>query len=84
MDSLTLEQIIKQYVLLQAPNPKGWQAVQCRVCNDHSRKGLRGNFLFDGNTVVYKCWNCGHIAKYDPYEHDYMPKKMIQVLVRYK
>lgn len=76
----TLEQIIKQYVQLQPPNPKGWQAVRCHVCNDHTRKGLRGAFLFDGDTTVYKCWNCGHIAKYDPYEHEYMTKNMITVL----
>ncbi len=76
----TLEQIIKQYVQLQPPNPKGWQAVRCHVCNDHTRKGLRGAFLFDGDVAVYKCWNCGHLAKYDPYEHEYMPKKMIIVL----
>jgi len=80
MDSITLEQIIIQYVQLQAPNPKGWRAVRCQVCNDHTRKGLRGAFLFDNDTVVYKCWNCGHLAKYCSYEHEYMPKNMVRVL----
>jgi len=77
---LTLEQIIKQYVQLQSPNHKGWEAVRCHVCNDHTHKGLRGAFLFDGSKVVYKCWNCGHMSVYDPYEHEYMPKKMIRTL----
>lgn len=80
MDSITLEQIIKQYVQLQPPNHKGWQAVRCHVCNDHTRKGLRGAFLFDGDKVVYKCWNCGWMSVYDPYEHEYMPKKMVRTL----
>lgn len=80
MEVITLEQIIKQYVQLQPPNPKGWQAVQCKVCNDHTRKGLRGAFLFNNDIVVYKCWNCGHMTKYDAIEHEYMPKKMIKVL----
>jgi len=77
---MTLEQIIKQYVQLQPPNHKGWQAVRCHVCNDHTRKGFRGAFLFDGARVVYKCWNCGHKSLYDPYEHEYIPKKMIDTL----
>ena len=80
MDDISLEKIIKQYIQLQSPNPKGWQAVRCQVCNDHTRKGLRGAFLFDNNIVVYKCWNCGHLAKYDPLEHEHMSKNMIRVL----
>lgn len=80
MDSATLEQIIKQYVQLQPPNHKGWQAVRCHVCNDHTRKGLRGAFIFDNDKVVYKCWNCGHLSTYDPYEHEYMPKTMVKTL----
>ncbi len=80
MEVISLEHIIKQYVQLQPPNPKGWHAVQCKICNDHTRKGLRGAFLFDNSVVVYKCWNCGYKTKYDPIEHEYMPKKMITVL----
>jgi len=80
MDLSALEQIIRQYVQLQTPNHKGWHAVRCLVCNDHTLKGLRGAFLFDNDKVVYKCWNCGHTSVYDPYEHEYMPKKMIKTL----
>lgn len=80
MEYKSLEQIIKQYVHLQPPNHKGWHAVRCHVCNDHTRKGLRGSFLFDNDTVVYKCFNCGHVAKYDPNIHETMPKKMVRVL----
>jgi len=80
MNDISLENIIKRYVQLQSPNPKGWQAVRCHVCDDHTRKGLRGAFLFDNTTVVYRCWNCGIIAKYDPFEHEYISKNMIKVL----
>ncbi len=80
MDTTTLEQIITQYVQLQLSNQKGWRAVRCKVCNDHTRKGLRGAFLFDADSVIYKCWNCGITAVYNPNEHEYMPKKMMQVL----
>lgn len=80
MDIPTLEQIIKQYVQLQPPNHKGWQAVRCHVCNDHTRKGLRGAFLFDNDKVVYKCWNCDHMSTYDPYVHEYPTNSMITTL----
>ncbi len=76
----SLKEIINQYVSLQPENHKGWQAVQCSVCNDHTRKGLRGAFLFDGDKVIYKCWNCGHTAVYDPLENELMPKNMVRVL----
>lgn len=80
MDTVALKTIITQYVQLESPNPKGWQAVRCHVCDDHTKKGLRGAFLFDGDSVVYKCWNCSHTAVYNPMENEYMPKNMIRVL----
>ncbi len=80
MESTTLQQIITQYISLTLSNAKGWQRVQCRVCNDHTRKGLRGSFLFDDNTVVYKCFNCGIKAKYNPTEHESISKNMRRVL----
>jgi len=75
-----LDDIIKQYVTLQKPSGKGWCAVRCAVCNDHTRKGLRGAFLFTTDEVVYKCWNCSTACKYSRTEHDHMPNKMRKVL----
>jgi len=69
MSDITLKTIITQHIHLQPPNHKGWQAVRCHVCNDHTRKGLRGAFLFDGDNVIYKCWNCSIVATYKPLEH---------------
>lgn len=61
---IDLEQVIRQYVPLPArPSAKGWLGVNCKVCNDHGRKGTRGGFHFrDG--LGYNCFNCGHAASY--------------------
>ena len=76
----TLEQIINQYVQLQPKSVKGWQAVRCHVCNDHTRKGLRGAFKFENGTIDYKCWNCGHSSRYDPEVNEYYSKNMLRTL----
>jgi hypothetical protein len=76
----TLEDVIKQHVHLQAPSKKGWQAVRCHVCNDHTRKGLRGSFKFENGVVDYKCWNCGHSSRYNPEENEYYSKNMLTTL----
>jgi hypothetical protein len=66
--SVSLEEIIRKYVLLPAsPSSRGFYPVLCKVCNDHGRKGLRGGFRFDtGGVVGYHCFNCSHAAKFDP------------------
>jgi hypothetical protein len=76
----TLEQVINRHVHLQPPSQKGWQAVRCHVCNDHTRKGLRGSFKFENGTTDYKCWNCGHSARYDPEVNEYYSRNMLKVL----
>lgn len=76
----TLEQIINQYIHLQPPSQKGWQAVRCHVCNDHTRKGLRGAFKFEKGITDYKCWNCGHKSRYDPEVNEYYSKNMLITL----
>lgn len=83
MKSKTLEEVIRQYIPLQPfPSSTGWHPVLCKVCNDHGRKGLRGGFKFDGDTVAYHCFNCGPEMNtiYDPAESKGMPKKMRKVL----
>lgn len=60
------EEIITQYVSLDKPSSKGWRAVACKVCNDHTRKGKRAGFIFTGSGFGYNCYNCGHSAQFDP------------------
>ena len=75
-----LQEIINRYVHLQPPNPKGWQAVRCHVCNDHTRKGLRAAFKFENGITDYKCFNCGHKSRYDPEVNEYFSKNMLKTL----
>ena len=77
----SLEQVIRRHVPLPATdNGSGWYPVLCKVCNDHGKKGMRGAFKFDVESVGYHCFNCGHKAKFDPKENKRMPKNMKQVL----
>jgi len=60
----TLEDIVRSHVYLQTKTSQGWYQVACKVCNDHTRKGLRAGFKFEHNTVAYHCFNCGISAFY--------------------
>ncbi len=61
---MDIEKVIRQYVPLPTrPSSKGWYGINCRVCNDHGRKGTRGGFRFDDG-FGYNCFNCGHTAGY--------------------
>jgi DNA primase len=66
MESVNLEQIIKQYVNLGPVSATGFQQCLCKVCNDHGEKGLRAGFNFSNNQVGYHCFNCKHDARYTP------------------
>lgn len=61
---MDFEQVFRQYVPLPArPSSKGWLGVNCKVCNDHGKKGTRGGFHFrDG--IGYNCFNCNHAASF--------------------
>jgi len=80
--ALTLEQVIRNNITLSPrPNGRGFFSVLCKVCNDHGKKGKRGGFKFEGDTVGYNCFNCGHSAGYDPEKHrSTMPHSMVTVL----
>lgn len=81
MNYTTLENVIRQNIKLSSrKNNRGWFSVICKVCNDHGRKGKRGGFRFDGDTVGYNCFNCGHAAMYNPHENKTLPEKMQVVL----
>jgi len=81
MESVTLEQVIRSHIPLPAyPSAKGWYHVLCKVCMDHGKKGNRGGFKFENDTVAYNCFNCGHTAAYNPNEDTEISKNMKTVL----
>lgn len=43
------------------------------VCNDYKK---RGGFKFEGEAIVYNCFNCAHDAKFITNEHTSIPDKM--------
>ena len=80
MSEKTLEDIIRQNVQLPAhPTSLGWYPVLHTKC-DHGRKGPRAAFKFEGQVVGFHCFNCGHVAKYDPSEHPYLSDNMKEVM----
>jgi hypothetical protein len=81
----SLVDIIRQYVSPLNSNGNGWYATRCLVCNDHAPgtatfKGYRGNFHLEGEIVGYNCYNCNHVAKYDPSEYKSLSKNMREVI----
>lgn len=79
--STDLESVIRQHISLSSRrNSRGWFSVVCKVCDDHGRKGKRAGFHFEGQRVGYNCFNCGHVAVYDPSEHQGLSKNMQQVM----
>lgn len=84
METVTLEQLIRQYVQLPpVPSGTGWYPVLHKC--DHGKKGPRAGFKFDGETVAFHCFNCGLAAVYDPSHKGHegqplMSPKMEQVL----
>lgn len=48
---------IQERVML-VPGQKSWHHTLCKVCNDHGKKGLRGGFKYDTDTLGYNCFNC--------------------------
>jgi hypothetical protein len=81
MEAPTLQQVIRQHIPLPPrANARGFFSVLCKVCGDHGKKGKRAGFKFEGESVGYNCFNCGHSGGYDPAKHDSMPKNMEVVL----
>jgi len=81
MEDKRLEEVIRQYIqLAPTPNARGFYPVLCKVCMDHGKKGKRAGFKFEGDSVGYNCFNCGHTAKYDPDNHATMSQNMVTVL----
>jgi hypothetical protein len=76
---MDLETVIREHIIVG--NGAGWQKVQCKVCDDHGRKGKRGGFLFETDRVAYSCFNCGHKAVFDGRSNKRLSKPMVDLLV---
>lgn len=80
MPGITLEEIIRRNTPVPAsPTKLGWYPVLHQVC-DHGRKGPRAAFKFEGDVVGFHCFNCNHIAKYEPAKSAYLSDNMKQVM----
>lgn len=62
MQQLLLRDLIESKIHLGKLSAKGFRHVRCAKCNDHSE---RAGFLFDGDVVVYNCFNCQTKAKHE-------------------
>lgn len=74
-----LEELIREKVLLGAPDVRGFHSLKCQCCNDYK---IRAGFKFDNNQVGYNCWNCGTTAMYEEFGGN-ISKKMRAVLHAY-
>jgi len=55
MKQQTLQDLIERKVALGKQSAKGFRALRCQVCHDHSE---RAGFKFGGAEVRYNCFNC--------------------------
>ena len=74
-----LESLIRRYVILGKPSPKGFETVKCAKCSDYK---VRGGFKFAAGNVVYSCFNCGTKAVYTE-EDRKITKPMREVLLAF-
>jgi hypothetical protein len=77
---VNLEDVIRSHIQLDRPNSKGWCNVLCKVCGDRGHKGKRAAFNFSDQAVSYHCFNCGHVAVFDPKQNPEIDERMIKVL----
>lgn len=76
----TFEELIRSSGILgnRRPASTGWWEVKCAVCRDYK---FRGGFKFDAGSgkCAYHCFNCGHLAVYNPTAGKFS-QKMLTVL----
>ncbi len=80
MEHITLEHVIRQHIQLDPARANDWRNVLCKIGGDRGQNGKRAGFRFDGDTVVYNCFNCGHMAVFNPEDKQTLSKNMITVL----
>lgn len=62
MKQKLLRELIEDNIHLGRESSKGFRAIRCQVCHDHSE---RAGFKFDGETVGYSCFNCASKFRYE-------------------
>ena len=76
MQKKLLRDLIENHIHLGRESSTGFRALRCQVCNDHSE---RAGFKFDGEAVIYSCFNCHTKAVYEEGNTD-MSRTMRRVL----
>lgn len=58
-----IEDLIRNNIVFNyKQSAKGFNPVICAVCNDYKP---RGGFKFENNQIIYNCFNCSTVSKYD-------------------
>lgn len=58
-----LADLIGEYVHFR-PISTGWVVGKCALCHDHKD---RAGFKYDGNDIIYNCWNCSTTGRYEEF-----------------
>ena len=78
-DMNELEQLIREHVILNAPNDKGWCTTIHQGC-DHGTKGPRAGFIFDEDSISFNCFNCSLSTKINLSQSYGLPPKFRAML----
>lgn len=62
MQQKLLRDLIESNIHLGQESSTGFRGLRCAVCNDHSE---RAGFKFDGDMVIYNCFNCHTKSLYE-------------------
>lgn len=61
LNNKTIQSLISASPLFHLSNT-GWSVGKCPQCSDYKE---RAGFKFDGNSIIYNCWNCSTTAGYE-------------------
>jgi len=74
-----IEQLIREHVVLNPPNNKGWETCVHSSC-DHGTKGPRAGFIFDQDSITFNCFNCSLATKISLSQSYGLPPKFRSML----
>lgn len=76
-----VEDIIKEYITTYNVSHDGWHSVYCEVCGDGKRtQGPRGGWLFNGDIIMYHCFNCSINGNFDHTREQPFSEEMWKIL----
>jgi hypothetical protein len=78
--SQDLEQLIRSSVHLGQAKSNGFEQCKCADCNDYKE---RGGFKFEGNSIIFSCFNCGLKAVFNNDESKRPSNKFIALLAAF-